>query len=227
MKYVLSLVVASLMFVGCSRNTYGQMSRFHDDGRAKPSIVFTPVFDRNDIELPWKLSDELTYSIQTRLARKNSMFVIPDRGMTSVEQHIQAGKNPFVGDYEWIKESYDDGEFVVFLELVKHNVHEKDNSKSLFAAMTPNYVLDMTMRVRVFDLRDENPKIILQELVSQKHMIPKQLAKMDFAKSNWGKKTYNLSPMGLAHAAICREVAKRVEEYLLLAKSQSYVKRAT
>jgi len=211
--------------VGCTKNANNQITRFHDDGRAKPSIVFTPVFDRNDVELPWKLSDELTYSIQTRLARRDSVFIIPDRGMTSVEQHIQAGKNPFVGDYSWVKEAYDDGEFVVFLELVKHHVHEKESSKSLFSAITPSYALDMTMRIRVFDIRDKEPRIVLQELVTQTHMVPKHLAKTKFKNATWGRRAYNISPIGLAHGAMSREVAKRVEDYLLLAKSQSYVKR--
>ena len=217
-------VCLTMLMVGCGRSHYEQMSKYHDDGRAKPVVVFTSIYDRNGIELPWKLSDDLSFTIKNRLAKRSNMYIISDAHLVSLEQHIQAGENPFIGDANWMKSAYSDGEFVAFLELIEHKIHPKQSGRSLFDVITPSYLLDMTMRVRVFDLRGAKPEIVLQEIVKQSHMIPRQIARMDFKKAKWGKKAYGISPLGLAHGHLLKEVGRRIEDYVLLAKSHSHAR---
>ncbi|MCB1084637.1 MAG: hypothetical protein KDK60_00890, partial [Chlamydiia bacterium] len=55
------LIILSLCIVGCqSKGSYDHVTRFHDDGRAKPVVAFVPVFDRSGAKLGWSLSEEFT-----------------------------------------------------------------------------------------------------------------------------------------------------------------------
>jgi hypothetical protein len=76
------------------------------------------------------------------------------------------------------------------------------------------------MRIRVFDLRGEQPEVILQEFVHQSHLIPKPSNLQEPNPKRWKKMTFMASPMGLAHAQFSKEVVKRIEDYILLSKSQ-------
>jgi len=77
----------------------------------------------------------------------------------------------------------------------------------------------MTMRIRIFDLRSSKPQIILQELIHQSHLIPKPSDLMRANPDRWKKMTFNVSPMGLAHSQLSKEVSKRIEDYILLSQS--------
>jgi len=220
MKYLATLFLPLLLLVGCNRSEVRQVSRFHDDGRAMPVVALTPVYDRHEIHIPWELAEDLTYVIKNRLARNNAMYINAGDSLT-LEEHIRSGDNPFVGDLTWTKKSYKDSEFVIFMELVEHDMHPKQTSGSLLDKITPSYELEMTMRLRVVDLRSETPKIVLQELIHQTHLMPKPFAQIEFDEAKWGKKTYSISPLGLAHSSLCKEASTRLEEYILLAKSRS------
>jgi hypothetical protein len=76
------------------------------------------------------------------------------------------------------------------------------------------------MRIRVFDLRGSKPEVILQEFVRQTHVIPKPSDLKEHNPERWKKVTYAVSPMGLAHAQLAKEVVKRIEDYVLLSKSK-------
>jgi hypothetical protein len=75
----------------------------------------------------------------------------------------------------------------------------------------------MSVRVRVIDMRGKQPKIVLQELIHDTHHIPRQFTRANFYQVAWGKESFNISPMGLAHAQLTKEIASRLEDYILLA----------
>ena len=76
----------------------------------------------------------------------------------------------------------------------------------------------MTMRVRVFDVRGNEPKVILQELVQNSHFIPRQFTSEHFYQASWGTENFQITPVGLAHAKFTKELASRIGEYVLLAR---------
>ena len=68
--WIVSLCIASF---GCSHNnSYEQAARFHEDGRRKPVVALTPVFDRSNAEIGWNLSEEFTDHIRQRILKQNS-----------------------------------------------------------------------------------------------------------------------------------------------------------
>lgn len=229
-NFVLAAGITSLL-IGCNSDRYQQHAvRFHEDGRAKAVVTLTPVFDHHDIHLPWSLADDLTEMIKTRLLKKANVYIgNADTLKKSFEDEDQLIEKPFEHyeenkscsiHVESLKVKFPKTDFVVFLELAEHEIHPKNISGSFLDAITPSQELQLSMRIRIYDLRFEVPQIILQELVEQKHLVPKQLAKLDYDSPIWGKKTYSISPVGFAHAQLAKEVAQRIENYLILAKTK-------
>ncbi|MDN3508257.1 MAG: hypothetical protein P0S94_04985 [Simkaniaceae bacterium] len=213
-----------LLLAGCSRSQNEQVSRYHDDGREKPVVVVAPVYDRHSVEMPWNLAEDLTFTIRNKMLKRNTMYLTASDHTVSVESLLEEGKNPFVGETKWISDQFKEGEFVAFVELVEHKIHERTPTNSIFEVVTPDYVLNAKMRVRIFDLRGIEPTLVLQEIINQSHLIPTQIATMNFKQARWGRKTYGITPLGIAHSLLCKETAKRIEDYVLLAKSRSHAK---
>ena len=75
------------------------------------------------------------------------------------------------------------------------------------------------MRVQVFDIRQIKPNVILQEIVTQNHLISslphKSLSKVPFME----KVSFELSLMGIAHSQFCKEVSKQIQDYILLSQN--------
>lgn len=215
------LFALSLVFWGCSSyNNNEQATRFHDDGRAKPVVAFIPVFDRSCAEIGWSLSDEFTDQMRTRLAKRSNFYLSTPTELNPVVAELGENDNPFSTNTDWIKEAFDHQEFVVFAELVEHDMHQKQLKGSFIDKLTPSTELSLTMRVRVFDLRGEHPEVVLQEFIHQDHLIPKPSNISEPSPERWRKMTFMVSPMGLAHAQFTKEVVRRIEDYILLSKSQ-------
>jgi hypothetical protein len=210
-----------LTLFGCnSTHSRDQVTRFHDDGRAKPVVAFVPVFDRSDAQVGWNLSDEFTDQLRSRFQKHNNFFLSTPNEINQVVADLSAADNPFSTDTLWIKDAFDQYEFAIFTELVEHDVHLKPLKGSFIDKITPSSELSLIMRVRVFDLRGSAPEVILQEFVEQSHLIPKPTNINEPSPEKWRKMTFIVSPLGLAHAQFTKEIVKRVEDYILLSKSQ-------
>lgn len=216
------LLFACLFFLNsCNRASNSEtMSRYHDDGRAKPVVAVVPVFDRSGADIPWNLSEEFTSTIERLLSRRSNIYLLDEAGVKKAASFLSETNNPFGKDLSWAPKTFDGNEFVVFLELVTHQLTPHEKGEESEEAPETTYTLDLTMRVRVVDIREEMPKVILQELVTQSHYIPKLLTHVDYTKNGWGKMSFNITPFGLSHAQFTRQISKRLEDYILLAKSQ-------
>lgn len=209
--YYISMI---LLFTGCSEKS-DEFSLYHEDGRAKPVVVITPVIDSTSYEVPWSLAEEFTDTIVNKLAQKGVLYLPEDN-----KHHSHVSKNPFGTDIDWIKNHYSNAEFVVFLELVKHrDEHVKKNEEPIDVKLC-SHDLNISMRVRAVDLRGNKPKVILQELVKSSYYISKNVLHTDYDIVVWGVDEYLLSPMGLAHQSFSKEIADRISDYVLLAKSR-------
>jgi hypothetical protein len=211
-------IAAALFFAGCTRDDQQMVVRFHDDGRAKPVLSLVPMMDHSNSNVPWNLSDELTSTIAYRLAQKNSIYLVDQETVKSIVRKLTENEHPFRSDLSWVKDAFHGYEFVAFLELVEHDQVISHSLKDEYAGSIFPGDLFMTVRLRVVDLRD-TPKVILQEMIHRAHHIPKQFIDTDYTKVSWGKDSYSISPLGLSHSELAKEIASRIEDYLLIAKS--------
>ncbi|MBP9840875.1 MAG: hypothetical protein KBC64_00440 [Simkaniaceae bacterium] len=211
-----ALILVLITLVGCYQSNKEVGELYHDDGRVKPRVALLPIYDRSGEEFAWSLSDELTHAIYQRIVNRGSLCIADLVEMKKAMPNM----NPFGHEFGWLKKSFPEQEFIVFSELVEHNIHPKQSHSSFFDKLTPSCELDMTIRLRIFDLRGDSPEIILQEIIRQTHLIPKQEAITDQDPGKWKHKTYAVSPLGFSHYQLSKEMVSRIEDYILLAKTK-------
>ena len=205
---------------GCIKNVNEQATRYHDDGRSKPIVALVPVFDRSDAEVSWSLSEEFTDHLRQRLLKRSNFYINTPEEINAEIGILNESNDPFMRDFSWIAQAFGKEEFVVFTELVEHHIHPKPSNNHFLDKLTPSCELSMVMRIRIFDLRGETPEIVLQELINQTHLIPKPSDLTEQNPDFWKKMTFIVTPLGLAHTQFSKEVAKRIEDYILLSKSR-------
>jgi hypothetical protein len=211
MRYLPTLLLV-LLGVGCSRGN-DTMTRFHEDGRAKPVVAIAPMIDTTTQDASWSLSEEITSMIVQRMGQGGKLFVVSNEDDSFTD-------NPFGPELGWVKREFHDQEFVVFLELVEHEAVAANKLKKNLPPQEVSTNLNMAVRIRVLDLRSATPKVVLQEMIRDTYFIPKTLIPTDYTSVVWGSDTFLTSPMGIAHTQLVQEIVSRVSDYILLAKSQ-------
>lgn len=208
MRYIAIAILLLVTFVSCNNSTTtSTVSKFYDDGRSRPVVALSTVIDSTSYDIPWSLSEELTHLIKNQLSTNNNLFLSPTAEMESC---LTNSDNPFDIDVTWMKDRFEQNEFLVFLELINHNEISKD-------AITN---LDMSLRLRIVDVRGKNPIVILQETVNDNYYIAKGTIKEDYQNTTWGSAEYANSRMGMAHNQLAKEVASRISDYIALSKSR-------
>ncbi len=216
-------VSIALCTVGCQKNGRDTQNVVYQPSiTSKPLVALVPVIDTTQNgQYKWNLSQEFTHSISSFL-EKGPLLLEATQKVDQTVQKFKENHNPFGKHFSWLKKAFTQEEFVVFLELVEHDEVLQANNKQPVDLKNSAADLNMKMRIRVFDLRTEEPHIILQELVCDSHFIPRQFTHLNFEQISWGEEDFHFSPLGLAHLDFAREIASRVEDYILLAVKRSY-----
>ncbi|HLB52696.1 MAG TPA: CT253 family lipoprotein [Chlamydiales bacterium] len=204
---------ALFLTAGCFTHRLGDpvATRFHDDGRAKPIAVIPTMIDTTSFDVPWSIAEELTNSIVQAVGTSGQIYIKPSEEFAVIE-------NPFGGDLSWTKTEFSGQQFAVFLELVEHELTPVASQKS--QEEPRGHYLHMGVRVRVIDIRGEEPKIVLQEVVRDSYYIPKSFFPPNYQITCWGCDEYVKTPLGIAHARLAQEVSGRVTDYILLAQNR-------
>jgi hypothetical protein len=213
----LGLFLIVCLSTGCSsRSQYSEQFQYEDDGRAKPKVALVPVFDHSKSTTPWSLSEEFSEAIEERFFQSEKFFLTADLRVLGKTQGSSSEVSPFYGDISWLSEINSQSEFVVFVELLEHTLSAKPPTG---LKMTTPYTLTISFRIRVVDLREEQPKVILQELQQETFNLSWHTASVNYKKDGLGKMTFRFSPLGLAHGQMTKKITGQVQDYILIAKS--------
>ena len=216
-----AFLLGLICFTGCTHtDVYEQKTRFHKDGRAKPLVTLVPVFDRSEAAVGWSLSEEFTDHMRQRLLKTQRFYLNTPEELNAMIASLTPAHDPFAEQPDWIGTTFAGQEFVVFADIVDHFVEPKSESQHFLDKLGPSHELTLTIRIRVFDVRKKRPQIILQELVSRQYSMPELKHLEEKGNQYWQKATFPLSPLGLAHMQMAKEISKRIEEYILLAQSR-------
>lgn len=218
-RIAMALSLALLAAAGC-KNQNEQATLFEQEKNVslKPIVAVVPIMDRTANNIPWNLSDELTSSIYRRLASDERLYLVNMQKTLAVLKKLGPGNNPFGADLAWIKRAFREDEFVAFLELLEHE-EIPVNAQKASSLENCSAELNTSIRVRVFDLRGKEAKIVLQELIHDTNFIPRQFTQSNFYQVAWGKDGYEISPLGLAHEQLTKEISSRIEDYICNAMS--------
>jgi hypothetical protein len=216
-RFILSVSLLALIAGGCDDNNQNNPQAYNQTAtEGKPVVSIVPVVDNTKNDYDWNLSDELSSSLYYRLAQRDKVFVVDAPHVRAKTKKLKEGENPFGPDISWIKKAFQGDQFVVFLELVEHEEVYKQDRKKTADVSECSADLNMSMRVRIFDLRGAEPKVVLQEIVHDTHFIPRQFTQANFYQVPWGHESFGISPIGLAHAEFTKEIASRLEDYIVL-----------
>jgi len=217
-KSLLSLCAIALITCGCHEDSSnGSPVSFQTSTSTLPIVSVVPLIDNTKNDYAWSLSDELSSALYANLSQRdrvilNSSSKVRAKAKPALEQH-----NPFDKDLSWMKKTFQDEEFVVFLELVEHEeVLNQSRSKPIDPSLC-SAELRMSMRVRVIDLRSAEPQIVLQELIHDTHPILAQFNQVNFYQVPWKDQSFSISPVGTAHGKFTKELSQRIEDYILIA----------
>ncbi|MBN1914518.1 MAG: hypothetical protein JW769_01345 [Parachlamydiales bacterium] len=210
---IMIVMICSFIVFGC--NDRGQeISRFYDDGRAKPVVHVTSIIDSTNSDTPWSLSEEFTYAITQKISTSGNLFIPKEP-----QSPLSLNDNPFGTDISWVQHMYSPSQFIVFIELFEHEeVPIVDKELPAYE----NYAshLNMGARIRIVDTRNSSPQIILQEIYRDSYYIAKNILKIDYNVAIWGTNEYKSSPMAMAHDQFTKNIAERIDDYILLAKNR-------
>jgi len=213
-RLILSVSLLALIACGCDDNGNSQ-SISQTSTQAKPIVSIVPVIDNTKNDVDWNLSDELSSMLYSRIAQKNHLHLVDSSHVRAKTKKLSDKNNPFGADITWTKQSFQGDDFVVFLELIEHEEVLNQNKRSPTDPSNCSANINISMRVRVLDVRGEEPRVILQELVHNSHSVARQFTQINFFQVPWGDPSYSISPMGLAHEEFTKEVSSRIEDYIL------------
>lgn len=185
----------------------------------KPAVAIVPLIDNSEQSLGWNISDEITYTLCSKLDQKNLFNLALPSQIRTQTKRMKGKNNPFGEDIAWMKQVFAEEDFVVFLELLEHREIPKETSKPTPPAMLAAD-LKVGLRIRIIDNRGETPKVTLQEILQDSHFIPRQFNQYNFDQCSWDTEEFGLSPVGIAHSQLIKEVKDRIESYILLSKTQ-------
>lgn len=214
-RFLLSISALALIAGGCEDNNHSNTAYNQSSTQSRPIVSIVPVIDNTKTDYDWSLSDEFSCALYTRLAQQGYIAINDSARVREKTRKLSEKNNPFAADISWVKNAFPGDEFVVFLELIEHEEVFDQNHRKPAAQRDCNAELNMTMRVRVLDLREQEPKVILQELVHNTHFVPRQFTSENFYQVSWEDESYSISPVGLAHAKFSKEIASRIENYIL------------
>lgn len=207
-----------LSLVGCQQDMRLCGPTFHARPvRQKPILAVMPIFDQSKHHLPWNVAGELTTSMLRYLSIKDQLYMIDQEKIAQVFKEMQNTSDPFVADLQWIKKKFKSEEFVAFVELYKHEETLLDFHKEMPATDCPAE-LYLSARIRIFDLRGSVPKLVLSELINHSENIPKEFTRLNRTPITPDQENFQTTPQGIAHDTFAREIAQRIEDYVLLAQ---------
>ena len=216
------LLLITLLFSSCYKfQEKNSQSAYHDSGKKKPIVSFVPVFDHAEAICEWSLSEELSDMIEQKFLHEERVFLIQDFKPLSTNKEVQKNMHIFLDATDWINEVQTNSEFVVFVELLKHNLSTNNCGQHLLSTATKkSYNLDISLRIKVVDLRRNHSKVILQEILHQSFFIPFEYTRVVYKKDPWTRAMFSLSPIGMAHIQIVKKICTQIQDYILLAKTQ-------
>jgi hypothetical protein len=219
MLKMLCSVLLLIFAVGCGPH-YVDYFPYHDNGMAKPAVAVLPIINHTDFDCAWDLSKELSDELNDALMDNAQLFIFPEQKTLAAKQRV-GNVDFFAKDLSFAK-YFCPSEFLVVMELIEHRFAPYEPGK--FTPLYPidahscNLVLVMKIRIRMIDLRGNTPCIVLQEIFQSNHMLPKDGDQIDYAGGDFGIKSYEKTPLSIAHQRLSVDLAKRIERIAYTAR---------
>ncbi len=211
----LIVLLACFTLWGCQQKQ-AEFIKYRDDGQMKPRVAFLPVIDRSSQQLPWNVSTELTEGMRLQMMHGGNVYLTE----TGLVRNAFETRSP----EEWLTEDLSaynifsgDHDFVVVLELTEHGKepYQRQEVRPVYPAKGEiDSVLKMAVRIKIIDIRQEYPVVVLNQYLHSNHLIPKRRKPVDYQANGWKAERFRDTPVGAAHARLERDVVAQLERYI-------------
>jgi hypothetical protein len=219
---VFCMVTLSLLFVGCQSNKAKiQSFRYFENAKQKPIAALVPLISRVAApDVAWDVCQEITAEVHRRIINKGEIFLNPIQLSSRLSTKLHSEDLVAITRND-LNEFRPENEYVVFMELIEHQELRSDVLEA--QATDPSLqnerdILSVRVRLRVYDLRLEEPKVILQEILHAQYFIPKVERHLDYHKVVWGGDSYSASVYGRTHAKLEKDLAHQIVNYICISK---------
>jgi len=179
----------------------------------KPKVALISLIDSSCYYVPWYLDEELSDTLRYQLMENGKVFLPPEGDLTSISPNMSS-QDYFGADLEFSRQ-FQQTDYLVAMELIEHAVvpFEREKVTACFPAETYRCcsMLQMKMRLRVIALKNDCPKVILQEIFTNNSMIPNESERIDYERLRWGTPGFQSTPLAQAHRRLIRDLACRIE----------------
>lgn len=207
-----------LFLASCTKNNHDTSQAFLQDVKVKPIVAVVPMISSATYDLNWDISQELNLEVIHRLTQKNAFYLVDQDKLKKMLGNQINPQNFFGSHLAWMKKNFHHHEFVVFTELLEHHEMPLVFQKGQLPSDAPAQ-LNMSVRLRIVDLRSFSPQLILEEVVEHSVTVPKQYTHGHYTPLAWQEEGYATSFHGIVHAELVRELTSRIEDYIQLAKN--------
>ena len=211
-RILLTLFIA-IISVGCGGPRYVDYFPYHDDGRCKPCVAMLPVVDCAKACLPWDISEELSMGMRYRFMDNAEIFLMNPKKVDAICSNLNSVD--FFGRDNSFSQQFCDSEFVVVTEFIEHKVvpYKMGTIDPLYTLRSGKClsVLMMKVRLKIIDIRGDQPCVIWQEIVQSNHMIPRDGECVNYEKTPWKSQAYCRTPLGMAHQRLICDIVQRIE----------------
>lgn len=208
------LMLVFVATTSCATRHFRDTALYHPSGRAKPLVAVLPVINSvGSGDVGWDLSQEMTEEIRKKVSDSSRIFLF--KSQANLAQAI-ALNSADLGKLSTVEsQNLSPAEFVVVTELIDQSQHSKGykNEKRTYLNEV-GVKVTVAMRLRVIDLRGKEPRVVLQEVVTQTQDVGKGYLGVDYSKTPWGTVAFANTPLGMAHSKIVREIVSHVEGYI-------------
>lgn len=188
--FPISFFVIILLFSACGPR-YGDFFPCHDDGSVKPKVVLLPMKDATG---HCDIAEGLMQNIRYRLMDCGNLYVYPEE---LIYRQLKKMENVsfFDSDISFALQ-FGGADFIVATELVecRSELYGKVEAKCLPPHLQRKNLMMMKLRVRVIDLRCQEPILVLQEIIPRNLLVPNQKTEMEKVDNSYIRElTHRLS----------------------------------
>jgi hypothetical protein len=171
-NYAIGLLSAIVLFVfsGCGPR-YGDFFPYHDDGSLKPHVVLLPISDMSGNS---ELAEELMQGIRQRLMDNADLYIYSEESVNGqLDKAELTGTSFFTPDISYANK-FGGADFVVATEIVecKSDLYGDVADKCLPRHLKCKDQFKLKLRMRVIDMRCEQPTVVLLEVFGRNYLHP-------------------------------------------------------
>ncbi len=208
-----------LTFSSCDYSKQSATQLVYEDGRHKPQLTLLSVIDKSLHHLPWDLSEEFHQALFQELKTYASLYLKPIDSFSEIADLNGLTKKLQRTPLDPIDLGVKT-EFLVSAEIIEHHISIQPQKIILSHPEAQSQLLQMQVRLKVFDIRKQPQELILSEIVNHELHIPWQHSTVNYNKIRFKMSAYKNTPFALAHKQLSQKVAKKIHDYVLLAKSK-------